>query len=235
MHSFDSDAFGYLTAVALAGYLQEVAGQSADALGFGLLNLNRQGLTWVLVREQFVLNQPIRVGDTVEIETWPSGIDRWAALRDFRLSKCGSEVGCALTSWFVLDIATRHPVRPKSILPELYHAQCAHVLPINADPVKTVEGASIQRRFQVRFSDIDANLHVTNSSYIAWVLETVNEAAWRELWLTALDIQFLAECRLGAQVQSCSVSDERGARTHSVFREQDAKELARAATVWKRK
>ena len=235
VHTYDSDAFGYLTGTALAGYLQEAAGQSADALGFGLSHLNRQGFTWVLVREQFVLDEPVHVADTLEIETWPSGIDRWAAVRDFRLSKSGRDVGCALTSWFVLDITTRHPVHPKNVLPQRYHAQSTHVLPVKTEPLRTVEDASLQRRFQVRFSDIDANLHVTNASYVAWILESVEETAWREQWLTTLDIQFLAECSLGAQVQSRSVPNERGARMHSVFREQDAKELARAITVWKTK
>lgn len=232
VHSFDSDAFGYLAPAALAGYLQEAASQSADSLGFGMQDLSEQGLTWVLVREQFSLDEPIRFGDTLEVETWPSGIDRWAALRDFRLLKGGKEVGRALTSWFVLDIATRHPVRPASVLSEQYRAQSPHVLPLKSEPLLSVEGASIERQFQVRFSDIDANLHVTNASYIAWVLEAVEEIEWRKNWLTGLDIQFIAECSVGALVRARSVSNAPGVRVHSVFHEQSARELARAVTAW---
>jgi len=234
VHSFDSDAFGRLSAVALAGYLQEAAGRSADNLGFGLRDLNRQSLTWVLVREHFELDEPVYFGDTLEVETWPSGIDRWAALRDFRLFKNQREVGRALSSWFVLDLVNRHPVRPRNILPEEYHEQAVHVLPLRADPLTTVGTATLERQFHVRFSDIDANLHVTNASYIAWVMESVTEAEWRNLWLRSLDIEFLAECALGAVVNSRSLSNGE-THLHSVFREQDSKELAREVTVWNTK
>ena len=43
VHSFDADAFGLLAPAALAGYLQEAAGRSADGLGFGLAELGRRG------------------------------------------------------------------------------------------------------------------------------------------------------------------------------------------------
>lgn len=234
VHSFDSDAFGQLSAVALAGYLQEAAGQSADDLGFGLRDLNRQGLTWVLVREHFELDEPVCFGDTLEIETWPSGVDRWAALRDFRLFKNSREIGRALTSWFVLDIASRHPVRPTNVLTEEYRAQTPHALPLRLEPLTTVERPTLERRFHVRFSDIDANSHVTNASYIAWVMESLVESDWRNLWLQSLDIEFLAECSLGAVVHSRS-SPDGGLHFHSVFREQDSKELARAVTKWCKK
>ena len=235
VRSFDSDAFGYLTPMALAGYLQEAAGQSADSLGFGMSDLNPRGLTWVLVREHFELDTPIRFGDALEVETWPSGIDRWAALRDFRLLNGGEEVGRALTSWFILDIPTRHPVRPKTVLTDEYHTQSAHVLELKSDSLSRLEVADGERRFQVRFADIDANLHVTNASYVAWVVEAVQDSVWRDQWLAGLDIQFLAECSLGAAVHSRSGSIGEGARLHAVIREDDSKELARARTLWKSK
>lgn len=235
VHSFDADAFGYLAPAALAGYLQEAAGQSADAQGFGLRDLNRQGLTWVLGREALSVDEPIRSGDTLEVETWPSGVERWAALRDFRVKRSGKEVGRALTTWFVVDQITRRPVRPNTVLPEQFHAPSAHVLPLKSEPLPAVEDATIERRFQVRFSDIDANLHVTHASYIAWVVESVHESDWRKTWLASLDIQFLAECTLGLFVRSRSASTREGAMIHSVTREQEAKEVARALTIWKPK
>jgi len=112
VHSFDADAFGLLSPVALAGYLQEAAGRSADTLGFGMSRLNEQGLAWVLSRQQVVLDVPVRMGDALVVETWPAGIDRISALRDFRLWRDGVEVGRALTSWLVMELATRRPRRP---------------------------------------------------------------------------------------------------------------------------
>lgn len=232
VHSFDADAFGYLTPAALAGYLQEAAGRSADGLGFGLADLQRQGVTWVLARERVVLDEPLRWGDVLTVETWPNGLDRLAALRDFVLRRDGVEIGRALTTWFALDLATRRPVRPDKLFPPEFHAQGAHVLAPAEPPLPELTTPELERRFQVRLADIDANQHVTNASYVAWALEAVDQACWREQRLAALDVQFLAECHHGSYVRSRSSAQGDGSRLHAIVREEDGKELARVRTRW---
>ena len=232
VHSFDADAFGLLSPVALAGYLQEAAGRSAAAFGFGVGQLRERGLAWVLARQRLVLDAAIRMGDSLVVETWPSGLDRLAALRDFRLWRDGVEVGRALTTWFVMDLATRRPSRPNRLLPPERHAQTEHVLPLPSAPLPALAAPTIDRRFQVRFADIDANLHVTNASYIGWALEAIEEARWRTRRLVALDVQFLAETTLGHTVLSRSAPDGEGAMLHELVREEDGKPLARARTSW---
>ncbi len=231
VHSYDVDAFGGLCPRSLAGFLQESAARSADSMGFGLGDLVQRGLTWVLVREHFVLDEPIRLGDVVAVETWPSGVSRRAALRDFRLLKKEREIGRALTSWLVLDLSTRRAVRPQDVLPEAIHGDVPHVLPVSADSLAAVDSALVEQKFHVRYSDIDVNLHVTNASYIEWVAETIGEDTWRGQWLRCLDIQFISECSLGSRVISRSML-RAGQMLHSIIREHDSKELARARTVW---
>jgi medium-chain acyl-[acyl-carrier-protein] hydrolase len=232
VHSFDTDAFGLLTPVALAGYLQEAAGRSADALGFGMERLNADGLAWVLARQRLVLDAPVRLADSLTVETWPSGIDRIQALRDFRLWRDGLVVGRALTCWLVMELATRRPRRPDRILPAERHAQTEHVMPLLATPIPALEAAALERRFQVRFADIDAVGHVTNASYIGWALEAVEEPAWRAQRLASLDVQFLAEALMGSYVRSRAAPDGEGARLHAIVREEDGVELARIRTTW---
>jgi medium-chain acyl-[acyl-carrier-protein] hydrolase len=230
VHSFDADAFGHLAPAALAGYLQEAAGRSAEALGVGFARMQREGLTWVLAREQVELDRAVRLGDTLEVETWPSGLDRLAALRDFRLFLRGEEVGRAITTWFALDLSTRRPARLDALIPERLRASAPHALPAGAGPLPLLDQAAIDRRFQVRFADIDANLHVTHSSYLSWAAEAVDEATWRGQRIASFDIQFLSECHLGAYVRSRS-AEVGGGRLHSIVREADGKELARARTT----
>jgi acyl-ACP thioesterase len=232
VQSFDADAFGLLFPAALAGYLQEAAGRSAESLGFGLTRLQSRGQTWVLIRLRVELDAPIRLGDSLIVDTWPSGLDRLTALRDFRLRRDGAEVGRALTSWLVMDLSTRRPSRPDRLLPPERRAQTEHVLPLAAPPLPALGAPVLERRFQVRHADIDANLHVTNASYVGWVLEAVEERMWRTRRLATLDVQFLAESTHGDDVRSRSSPDGLEARLHSVVREADGKELARARTTW---
>src|SRR5512138_796949 len=85
VHTFELDAFGHLAAPALTDFLAEAAGRHASALGVGLEPLMARGLTWVLARQRVEILRSARLHEEVEVETWPSGVDRLAALRDFRV------------------------------------------------------------------------------------------------------------------------------------------------------
>ncbi|HET7903742.1 MAG TPA: acyl-ACP thioesterase domain-containing protein, partial [Candidatus Eisenbacteria bacterium] len=105
VHTYEVDAFGTLTLPALSGFMGEIAGAHASELGVGLETLMPKGLTWVLVRQRIENPVPVRLGETIEIETWPAGMDRLAALRDFVVRRAdGTEVARATTQWFVLDL-----------------------------------------------------------------------------------------------------------------------------------
>jgi acyl-CoA thioesterase FadM len=131
-----------------------------------------------------------------------------------------------------MDLATRRPSRPDRLLPPERHAQAGHVLPLLAAPLPVLAAPTIDRRFQVRYADIDANLHVTNASYIGWAIEAIEEPRWRTLRLATLDVQFLAEAVHGHFVRSRSTPDGEGTLLHEVMREEDGKALARARTSW---
>jgi acyl-ACP thioesterase len=232
VRNFDIDAYGYVSPARIAGYLQQAASESADALGFGVLDLNQKGQTWVLVRQQWHIETAILLGDEISVETWPSGINRSAALRDFRLLRNGEEIGRAITSWFVLDLLTRRPVRPATVLPRPFHIQLSHVLEPQVETIPAIAEPTGQRHFAVRYSDIDINHHVTNASYVSWALEAVDAATWSDRRLTSLDVQFMAECRLGASVTSRSQRVHADRWLHSIVRDEDQKELARAISTW---
>lgn len=234
VHTYEVDAFGTISIAALSGYLQEVAGQHASALGVGLDALMPRGLTWVLARQRIVNPVPIVLGDRLEIETWPAGIDRLAALRDFVVRRGdGSEVARATTTWFVLDLQTRRPVRPADVLdvrfPRVPSPPVLEPAPARLPELREWQA---QKRFHVRYGDIDVNLHVTNTSYPTWAQEVVPREVFRARRLASLDAQFLAEAHYGSAILSRLASTGEGAYAHAIVREEDEKELARLATRW---
>jgi medium-chain acyl-[acyl-carrier-protein] hydrolase len=234
VHTYEVDAFGTLALPALSGYLGEVAGLHAAELGVGLDALMARGFTWVLVRQWLDHPVPVRLGETIEIETWPSGIDRLAAVRDFVVRReDGTEVARATTHWFVLDLATRRPVRPSEVLdPRFPREPGAPAAPFAAGKLPELRAWEFQKRFHVRYGDIDVNLHVTNTSYVTWALEAVPRDVWQSSRVAALEVQFLAETHYGAAVLSRLARAGDGAFSHAIVREEDEKELARVATIW---
>jgi medium-chain acyl-[acyl-carrier-protein] hydrolase len=236
VHTYEVDAFGALAVPALSGYLSEVAGLHATELGVGLDALMARGLTWVLVRQRIENPIPVRLGETIEIETWPSGIDRLAALREFVVRRGGEEVARATTQWLVLDVATRKPVRPADVLDARFPRETRPpAAPLAHAKLPELRAWDLQKRFHVRYSDIDVNLHVTNTSYVAWAIEAVPKDLWQSSRPASVEVQFIAETHHGAAILSRIALGPDGALSHAIVREEDGKELARLATGWVRR
>lgn len=232
VHSYEVDAFGTLAVPALSGYLQELAGAHASELGVGLDALMAQGLTWVLVRQRIEMPAEVRLGDTIEIETWPSGIEGPFALRDFVVRRSGEEVARAATQWLVVELKTRRPVRMAGILDPRFREPLAHAVRLSPRRLPAPSEWKVQERFQVRYGDIDVNLHVTNASYVTWAIEAVPREVWQSARPACVDVQFVAETHHGSAVFSRLAASGERTFSHAIVREEDGKELARAATSW---
>jgi acyl-ACP thioesterase len=232
VHTFEIDAFGALDVPALSGFLGEIAGRHAHELGVGMEAMFSRGITWVLGRQRIEVPGEVRLGDVVEVETWPAGIERMVALRDFVVRRGGEEVARATSHWLVLDLATRKPVPPATVVdPRLPRDLLPPIVkpPARLHPLAEWDE---DRRFTVRYSDIDLNLHVTNTSYLAWAVEAVPKEVWKASRLAAVDVAFLAECHHGGAIRSRCRRTGEATFAHAIVREEDGKELARLATEW---
>jgi medium-chain acyl-[acyl-carrier-protein] hydrolase len=230
VHSYAVDAFGTLALPALAGYLQEIAGQHATALGCGIEVLQARGLTWVLARQRVEVPTPVRLGDELEIETWPSGVERLLVSREFTVRRGGEQVARATTAWLVLDVAARRPVRPDAVLDPSLRPRLTSLAPLALRLAAPAPSAA-ERRFDVRYADIDLNRHVNNTSYVAWALECISPERWASSRPCAVEGHFLAEGRLGDAVVA-RVSGDGDVLAQAIVREGDGKELARLETRW---
>lgn len=238
VHSFDVDAFQTLTLPALAGYLEEIAARHADVLGCGLDLLRARGCTWVLIRQRLEVPARIVLGDELEIETWPSGIDRLQVGREFLVRRGGAVVACCSTAWILVELATRRPLRPSEILDPTLRPRTDVLLPMAkrlGEAGAEGERERVERGFDVRYLDIDANLHVNNTSYLVWALEAIPPERWRTRRAVEAEIHFVAESRFGDRVMSRTVPlpDGQGDELlHAIRRDGDGAELARLRTRW---
>jgi len=230
VHSYALDAFGTLALPALAGYLQEIAGQHASALGCGIDVLQARGLTWVLLRQRIEAPEPVWRGDEVEIATWPSGVERLFVHREFTVARGGGEVARSSTTWLVLDVARRRPVRPDEVLDPALRPRLEAAAPVPARLPVPGPGAA-ERRWTVRYADIDMNRHVNNTSYLGWALESASPERWASRRATGVEVHYVAEAVLGDGI--VARAEEQGDSVlHSVARAEDGSELARLRTRW---
>lgn len=230
------DCHGSVQPVALLNYVQDSAGMHSKQLGVSVSDLRVHGLTWVIARIHLIMEHYPRARESVLVHTWPSTRHGRFSCREYELfDGQGRIMGRATTSWAVLDVASRRPVKlegnlpPYPLLPRRAIDDEFPSLPQLPDPRPT--GLS----FRVLRSDLDINHHVNNAVFVGWALEAVpDEVAAGSL--VELEISFRAEVRYGETIESCCVVVEPGEVTcclHQIFNQQDGKELARLRTRWR--
>ena len=110
----DVDPHDRMRVDALAVMLQESAAHHADTWGMSIPALMAAGRTWVLARLAIELEgQRPAWKDEVVVETWSSGFRGHIAGREYIVRRKGSDtvIARAASGWFVLDLASRRPVR----------------------------------------------------------------------------------------------------------------------------
>jgi fatty acyl-ACP thioesterase B len=86
----------------------------------------------------------------------------------------------------------------------------------------------------VRYSDLDINQHVNNVTFVEWVIESTPSTILNAAVLTELEINFLAEAFHNDQIIATCAPEglDNTIYHHSLTRQRDGRELARARTKW---
>ncbi len=234
IRSYEVNAGGRLSIPSIFNLLQDAASNHALKLGVSVPQLLAGNYTWVLSRIYLTMNQYPGWGDTIQVHTWPSGIQRVFALRDFDIRQDDCTIGSCVSAWIIIDAANRRPVRPTGFAQQLNPVDRQHVVAHPLGKLTALKTPQIEKRFSVRYRDLDINQHVNNVSYIEWLLECIPGGLENGRRLSELEVNFLGEALYGDRVMArCCHQDEKGMRiAHDVLRETDGRELIRARTSW---
>lgn len=199
---YDTDRNGHLKMSAIANYLQESAWRHANHLGFGYEDAQKRNEFWVIISLMIrMVGSPVW-GEKIVVETWPKGVDRLFAYRDFKMMDIrGNVIGAATSAWMILDQATRRPKSVDIVKPVLHLATHQDVLDCNPPllhPLK--ETATIEPR-KVRFSEADQNGHVNNIRYLDWSVDALPAEWHRKNRIRTMVINYLSEVREDEMMQ----------------------------------
>ena len=233
VRSYEIDSSGLARPLTILNYLQDAAGEHAAQLGVSVPALLKMNLTWVLSRYHVIFHQFQPAHSIVNLKTWPSAREGRFALRDFELTDGGGNpVANATSSWMLIDLKTRRPVRIDEFLPELPTVPRRMIhdtftsLPVSVD-------SNCELPFRVRHSDLDINRHVNNTVYVDWALETLPKDAIGQYRPVTIEVSYRAEANYGDRVLSRSCfSSADGRSLHQLVRESDGRELARLRVGW---
>jgi len=231
------DSHGNLRLLTILNYLQDCAGAHAARLRVSVADLRPTGLTWVLSRIHLRVDRYPRAEETVLVRTWPATRQGLFTCREFELFDAhGACVARASTSWALLKIATRRPVRLEDHLPPYPLVPRRALEDEFAALPPFPEAATAEMDFRVLRADLDINHHVNNTVFAGWAMEAVPDGI-ADGALTELEIAFRAEALYGEAITSrCAVVEEGETPCclHQVVNSRDNKELARLRTRWRR-
>ncbi len=232
----DLDFNGDLGPVQLLNFMQTTASMHTLELGVSATHLRPKGLAWVVSRIHLIVERYPRSREVVRLRTWPAMREGIFTNREYELHDGnGQPLGRATTSWALISVATRRPVRlagnlpPYPLLPQRAVDDDFAPLPLFPGPTEP------ELTFRVLRNDLDLNSHVNNTVYAGWALEAVpNEVAAGRL--SELEVSFRAEALYGETVVSrCAVQDsgKSACCLHQIVNQRDGRELARLRTRWR--
>ncbi len=196
--SYEADMYGNCSLFALFNRFQDIAGKHAALLQVGYDELQQVKLAWVLSRIKLQIISMPRWGEQVQLATWPKGIDRLFAMRDFCLTnERGKTLAAATSAWLLIDVEKGRPRRIESQPIDLRFPGAPHALQEPLDKIQMPDTLSPVLERQIWLSDIDTNRHVNNAQYAKWIADCFSQEQFAQRHISTLQINYLEETLLG--------------------------------------
>lgn len=188
----------------LVNYMQESAWNNAVALGYSTYDLLKKNISWVLNQQFFDIIRIPEHGETIKIETWPSGMDRFFVYRNFRIfDEKENLIAKSFSKWVVLDIIARKMIAiPQDIAASKIgfdRNNEEHTFErMKFDDSLETKGFP----FSVGWSDLDVNGHINNKQYFKWITDALDENIQTTKSIKTVNIIFKSEGKLGERLSS---------------------------------
>lgn len=198
----DADAYDYLKLSSLLSFMEESACRSADELGFGYDEIAPKNIGFIIVNWYIELDRAVKLGEILEVNTWPLKPKHIIFNRDFELYIAGEQVGRGTTRWCMID------------------TDSFGFLPIDAFFKEgDFDGYNTERSVEVRnwklpeikegkpayskivtYSDYDHYFHVNNTKYADFMMDTFDVQELKGKMINKVQITYVKQCKIGEKI-----------------------------------
>jgi acyl-ACP thioesterase len=233
----ETDFAGKLRPVSVLDYMQDAASGHSAKYRFSVRDLRQRNMTWVVSRYHILLLEYPTFGDSLCVRTWRSGIHGHFALREFEIldEQC-KRVAVATSSWAIISLETKRPVKIDSVFPD-FPTVPRRAVEDSFSSLPKLGNVHLEELYPVRMADLDLNDHVNNAVYMEWALETIPQDMLRTCRPAEIEISYRAEAFYGDTIavrMEWPDVGEVNSLHHQLVSGRTGKELARLRTVWRR-
>ena len=183
-----------LTDTALLDLLQNCSTFQCEDMGVGVDYYREIGKAWVLSSWQIVIDRRPRLGESLRIQTWSTGIKRALGSRNYRMIDAdGNTVVYAYSLWAYIDTATMLMAEcPQN---EIDIFGISEPLPMKVLPrrIKLMEDMTEHEPMEVKYYFIDTNHHMNNAKYVMAATEFLPEGFEAK----TIRVEYIKSARLG--------------------------------------
>lgn len=199
----DVDAFDIIKASALLGIMQESACLSADELGFGYAEIQPKNLGFILANWFVDLLRPVKLGEVLQIHTWPLKPKHLVFLRDFEFYVGGEKVGAASARWCMIDVKNFKFVPVSANFKDGFFDGYNTERSIEFSSWKIADcGEKIYSHSRrIGFSDYDHYFHANNTKYADYVTDAFSAEEMCGKFIKSLQISYVKQCKAGETLE----------------------------------
>ncbi|MGN0180722.1 MAG: acyl-[acyl-carrier-protein] thioesterase [Monoglobaceae bacterium] len=171
----DLDRNGKLSYESLLQLLETVGGHHSDLADDSVISGSRRGIAWILTNWRISLLRHTDGTEKLNITTWVHGkAETPTVFRSFILTdENGAEVMRAEAKFCLLDMSSGRLTRISKELLAAYSPEEKTAFDRTSPRLRAPDSYTTEQAISMRRSDIDFNLHVHNTRYIAFALEAL--------------------------------------------------------------
>lgn len=188
---------------ALLNFLQDIASNSAEQLGFGYSYMYPKNLAWFLIKYRMeFIDYPVGIYN-LTIKTKPRGYNKLFAYRDFEIYNNDKLLGKISSVWSIIDTNTHSLTLIQNVIqnPNMPQYQ-KQENDLTFSKIPTLTKVDNELGFHVRYNDLDVNKHANNGNYIIWAFETLGSEFLMNHKIKNMDLMFKKEAKYNEKLIS---------------------------------
>ena len=232
IRGYDVDLTMHASILATIRLMHDAAVDQVIELGFSALQLMPRNLGWVLTQQYLEIFERPKLGDQVEIVTYPSGIEKAFTYRDYYMySDQKKLLAQATTSWILMDISSRKiSAYPEDIQKILHDTADLDHLPRAPHFSPSKEKSNWQKSFYSSYFELDFNGHISNHYFYKWMLDAVPMDFLFRHKLIQFNVKFKGEAFAGDKVIAEVVMDRDLTVHHQLIKDDEC--IATGISHW---
>lgn len=194
----------------LINFFTDIAVFQGDLIKVDLDYLKENNLAWVLYKWDIKIDRMPGYGEKIKIITKAESFRAFYAMRSFQVKDEKDQLIITADSiWFLIDTKLRSPKRIPAEFLDYYSIKKEDKYKPDIPKIEAFEGNNNIKTFNIRYSDIDTNMHVNNGKYVSYMIESIPKDIVTKYNLNRLIVTYEKETKYGESISSmCQVREE---------------------------